>query len=282
MIDDMDSIIFNNIEKIFDNNINTKQINKNIGCGSKGNLNPNANVNMHKNNKINLINLTNNRGGADYNRSINTESGILDETESFYYENENNVYFISSNKNRNYHKNNNVNRECNFSSHHKKNKNAENNLHIYFEKRNNPETYNEEEHESIQIGNSIVNESDVINSYCKENYNNKIRYNNSSENKKYDNMNPEEEFNNNNNNKWIKNSNLFKTHKIQNSKYINTNLNKEKDQENRNFIETNGENTIKFGMLTEFRDNKDLGESFMSSNMGDIAKTDVTIKHSNN
>jgi len=59
-------------------------------------------------------------------------------------------------------------------------------------------------------------------------------------------------------------------------------LNKEKPNDQKNFNETNAENTIKFGMSTEFKENLNLGESFMSSNMGDIAKMEVTIKHSNN
>lgn len=271
MIDDLDSIIYNNIEKLFENNINTKQIKKNVDSGVNLNsLNGNFNNMQYQQNKKNLIN----KKEGEYNSSI-MESGVLDETESYYHENENNVYYNS--KNKNYINNKNV-KSFNCSSN-KFHKEKTNNLKNIYNRNDYSDTY--EEPESSQLPNSLNNESDIYNDNdynCnyKDNYSLKDfsrNDNNNNNNNFYS-----EELDNNN---VIKNNNLFQNYKIQNSKYINTNLNKEKPKnDKRNLNENNAENTIKFGISTEFRDNINLGESFMSSNMGDIAKMELTIKHS--
>ncbi len=82
MMDDMDSIIYNNIEKLFENNINTKQINNNKNLITERDV-KNQYRNLRKN---------------QYKKNDSNTGSILNESESYYDDvNYKNIYHCKKN-----------------------------------------------------------------------------------------------------------------------------------------------------------------------------------------
>lgn len=250
VIDDMDSIIYNNIQKLFDNNINTRQISKN---------------NLHHGSNIKKLFI-------EMKSESNLDSKYIDESES-YYDYEDSTYK----------ENGSGIAKVNFVNNQEYNERFNSGIMRESDTNQNIESSYYKESSRAQEGE--MNDSNIeapanIKYYNRNNTNKNTQsyyYEQSSNRSNNKNINPNMNVNTN------KFNDFYKNQKICNVKYINTNLNNNNNNSgnNKQLSETNAENTIKFGNSTEFRENIEFSESFMSNNVDEIGKFDIIIKNSN-